>query len=268
MHAVQATTAIHDRFLYASPDAPLTTTELYHLSQAAALFNRKLSEPIKPSERDALWITAVLLGSTTFAQIEASKPEEAWPLASSKPSDLEWLQISSCKEAVWNLTNPLRPDGIFHMIADEYHNEYLAPAAVTSEIEGIPPLFLQLYGLDTLSTADNSPYFSAVYTIANLLRIEGDCLSNTRYLSFIGHMKPDFKRLVELKDSRALLIMAYWYAMGIHLTWWIQRRAQMECQATCLYLERYYTDETLIQDLLRFPKIKCGLMTPVEYVEE
>ncbi|MCJ1390343.1 hypothetical protein MMC18_003202 [Xylographa bjoerkii] len=268
MHAIQATTAVHDRFLYASPYAPLTTTELYHLSEAAALFNRKLSAPVQPSERDALWITAVLLGSITFAQIETSKPEEAWPLAPSNPSDLEWLQISDRKAAVWNLTNPLRPDGVFHVLADEYHNEYLAPAAIKSGIAGIPLVFLQLYGLDTLSTADNNPYFSAVHTIASLLSIEGNQLSATRYLSFISHMKQDFKRLVELKDSRALLLMAYWFAKGIHLTWWIQRRAKTECQATCLYLERYYADETVIQDLLQFPKIECGLMAPVEYVEE
>ena len=268
MHAIQATTAIHDRFLYASPHAPLTTTELYHLSEAAALFNRKLSAPIEPSERDALWIAAVLLGSTTFAQIEASKPEEAWPLASPKPSDLEWLQICSHKAAVWALADPFRPDGVFHTLADEYYKEYIVPASIRPRIEGVPPLFLQLYGLDTLSTADNSPYFSAVYTIASLLRIEEDCLTNTRYLSFISHMKPDFKRLVELKDSRALLVMAYWYAMGIHSTWWIQRRAEIECQATCLYLERYYSDETVLQYLLRFPKMKCGLIAHVKYMEE
>ncbi|MCJ1284825.1 hypothetical protein MMC26_004162 [Xylographa opegraphella] len=268
MHAIQAATAIHDRFLYGSRHAPVTTTELYHLSQAAALFNRKLSAPVEPSERDALWITAILLGSTTFAQIEATKPEEAWPLAAPKPSDLEWLQISSCKEAVWVLTNPLRPDGIFHTLSNEYYKEYLAPAAISSGIEGIPLLFLQLCGLDTLSTAENSPYYSAVYIIATLLCIESDRLTNARYLSFIGHMKPDFKRLVGQKDSRALLLMAYWYAMGIPLTWWIRRRAEMECQATCLYLENYHADEPVIQVLLRFPRTKCGLEAPVEYVEE
>ena len=268
MHAIQATTAIHDRFLYASPHAPLTTTELYHLSQAAALFNRKLSAPIEPSERDALWITAILLGSATFAQIEASKPEEAWPMACSKPSDLEWLQMSSRKEAVCSATDPLRPGGIFHTLADEYYKEYVAPAAPTFGIEGIPPLFLQLYGLDSHSTAENSPYFSAVHTIVTLLRTGADRLTITRYLSFISHMKPEFKRLVELKDARALLIMAYWYAMVIRISWWIQRRAEMECQAICLYLERYFAEETVIQDLLRFPKMKCGLMEAVAHVEE
>ncbi|MCJ1419818.1 hypothetical protein MMC32_006174 [Xylographa parallela] len=267
MHAIQAATAIHDRFLYASPHAPLTTTELYHLSQAAALFRQQLSTPIEPSKRDGLWITAILLGSTTFAQIEASKPEEAWPLAPSKPSDLEWLQISTRKEAVWRLTNPLRPDGIFHILADEYRNEYLPSAAIRSGIEGIPRSFLQLYGLDALSTADNSPYFSAVFNIASLIRIEAGCLTNIRYLSFISYMEPGFKRLVELKDARALLIMAYWYAMGIHLAWWLGPRAEMECQSSCLYLERYYPEEAIIQDLLRFPKMKCGLMATVEYVE-
>ena len=260
MHAIQAVTAIHDRFLYASPYAPLTTTELYHLSQAAALFNQNLSAPVQTSDRDALWTTAILLGSITFAQIEACQPEEAWPLAPSKPSDLAWLNISDTKVAIWNIANPLRPDSAFHDLTDEYNKEYLGPAAIRSGIEGIPPGFLQLYSLDTLSTADNNAYFSAVHSIASLLRIEGDRLNTTRYLSFISHLKPDFKRLVELKDPRALLLLAYWFAEGCHLSWWIERRARMECQATCLYLERYYADDTGIQKLLQFPKMRCGLI--------
>jgi len=58
MHTIQAMTSVHDRYL--SNSSPRQTpAESYHLSQAAALFNKKLSEAINPHDKDALWATAV-----------------------------------------------------------------------------------------------------------------------------------------------------------------------------------------------------------------
>jgi hypothetical protein len=58
------------------------------------LLNDKLSTSIEPSERDALWACAGLLGALSFSSIQAKTPEEAWPLKPSSPSDLEWLKMS------------------------------------------------------------------------------------------------------------------------------------------------------------------------------
>src|SRR5438874_2536460 len=113
MHIVQTITAIHDRYLSATPNARPTIAEAYHWSRAAALFNQKLSTPIQPRERDALWATAALLGVIAFALVEASTPEEAWPLKRPAPSDLEWLRMSCGKKVVLNVAQPLRPDSVF-----------------------------------------------------------------------------------------------------------------------------------------------------------
>src|SRR4051812_10230370 len=102
MHATQALTAIHDRYLSSSSlssTAKLTTTETYHLSRGAALFSKKLSEPLQNSARDSLWATAALLGVISFSTIEAANPEEAWPLKPSEPSDFEWIGMSEHKAA-------------------------------------------------------------------------------------------------------------------------------------------------------------------------
>lgn len=260
MHVVQTLTAIHDRYLSASPNSGQTITEVYRLSRAAALFNRKLSAPIQPPDCDALWATAALLGIIAFSSIEASKPEEAWPLRNPEPSDLEWIRMSESKMAIWNITNPLRPDSVFHTLADEYKTGYLVSAVPRSGIEGIPSVFIQLYGLDNSSSTDNSPYHAAVHAFAPLLSIECDQSTIARFLSFICHMHLDFKRLLEQKDPRALLLLSYWYAKVCHSVWWIERRATLECQATCIYLERHHAGETAIQELLQFPKMRCGLV--------
>jgi hypothetical protein len=260
MHVVQSVTAIHDRYLSVPFNSRPSTTEVYHWSRAAALFNQKLSLPVHPLDRDALWATAMLLGTAAFSWIEASKPEEAWPLKRPEPSDLEWLRMSDGKMAVWNITDPMRPDSIFHILADDSKVDFVLLVATRSGIEGIPSAFIQLYGLDNWSTADNNPYYAAVQTLFSLLPIKCDQSTMATFLTFITHMKPDFKRLLEQKDPHALLLLAYWYAMVCRSVWWITRRATLECQATCLYLERYHADKIAIQELLQVPKMRCGLV--------
>ena len=119
MHAIQMITAIHDRYLshdYSSKPSP---KELYHWSQAIALFREKLSSSISPSEHDALWITSIFLAGIILAYVDASRPEEDWPLQSSSPFDMVWLRMIDGKKKVWNITDSLRKDGIFHKLFDK-----------------------------------------------------------------------------------------------------------------------------------------------------
>ena len=256
MHVVQTITAIHDRYLSESPTSRHTITEVYHWSQAAALFNQKLSAPVQSFDCDALWVTAVLLCSTIFSSVDASSPEEAWPLKPSEPSDLEWMRMICGKMVIWNLTNPSRPDGLFNALA--VNHECWGPSS-TDELEGISPAFVQLYGLENPSTAYNNPYHTAVHALAPLLHIECNQTTVPKFVQFICDLQPNFKDLLEQKDPRALLLMAYWYAKMCQSIWWAVRRARLECQAICLYLERYYLYETAIQEMLYFPKMRCGL---------
>jgi len=58
MHIIQAMTSVHDRYL-SNSSLLQTPEESYHLSQAAALFNKQLSKPVKPVDQDAIWATAL-----------------------------------------------------------------------------------------------------------------------------------------------------------------------------------------------------------------
>ena len=259
MHVIQTITAIHDRYLSQSPSSQRTIAEVYHWSRAAALFNQKLSTPIQSFDRDALWATAVLLCSTIFSSVEASTPEEAWPLKRSEPSDLEWLRMVCGKMVIWDLTNPLRSDSAFRNLAINY--ECSDQLSRTTEFEGVPSAFIQLCGLENPSTAYNNPYNVAARALAPLLHTECNQSTMPRFLQFICDLPSDYKGLLEQKDPRALLLMAYWYAKICQSLWWTIRRANLECQATCLYLERYHSEQTAIQELLYFPKVRCGLVT-------
>lgn len=256
MHVVQTMTAIHDRHLSAPLTSRQTTTEMYHLSQAAALFNEGLSSNVKSSDRDALWITAAMLGIIAFSWIDATNPEEAWPISDTKPNNLEWIKMSELKPAVWHLTNPLRPDSPFHVLQKDY--ESLAHGPGDGRIENVPCAFLELYNLNSSSNAENNPYYAAVLGLATLLQLECDRSNVFRFLSFISRLGDEFKKLLILKDPRALLLLAYWYAKVCRSGWWLVRRAILEGQAICLYLERNYPDAKDIQQLLQFPKMSCA----------
>lgn len=90
MHIVLALTLMHDRYLSGFADSPQSVAEAYHYYEGTKLFHHALLKPIKPSERDALWASAALLGVLQFASIDAKTYEEAWPLKPPSESDLDW----------------------------------------------------------------------------------------------------------------------------------------------------------------------------------
>jgi hypothetical protein len=254
MHAVQTLTALHDRQLSPSPTSSrLSSIELYHLSRAAALLNAKLSAPLQDADRDALWATAALLGVAACSWLEASRADEAWPLTPRAPSDLDWIRMTENKAAVRQLTDPTRPESLFHGMG----HAIAAPAGTP-----IPRQFAALCGLREETTETNqeeNPYYVVLRALAPLLTIECTRQTILPFLSFIGHLPAEFKRLLEERDARALLLLAYWYAKVGNAVWWLERRAVLEGRAICVYLERYHGDEGALMELLAYPRMRCGL---------
>jgi hypothetical protein len=256
MHAIQTLTALHDRQLSPSPTSRLSSIALYHLTRAAALLNAKLSAPLQDADRDALWATAALLGIAACSWLEASRADEAWPLTPRSPSDLDWIRMTENKAAVKQLTDPTRPESLFHSMA----HAIATPAGGTP----IPRQFAILCGLreeEEMETNqdEKNPYYEVLRALAPLLTIECTRETILPFLSFIGHLPAGFKRLLEERDARALLLLAYWYAKVGNAVWWLERRTMLEGMAICLYLERYHGDDGAIMELLDYPRMRCGL---------
>jgi hypothetical protein len=260
MHIVLTLTSIHDRFLSPVPDRKPTVTELYHWTEGASLLNKKLSSPWPPEARDSLWTAAALLGAIAFSNVEAAEPEEAWPLKEADSGDLEWLRMSDGKQIIWKIADPLRPESAFHALATELINDQIYVDTTYFNYEDVPQPFLSLFEIDESSTQENNPYFSAIRILSSLLHMECNHSTIAKYLSFMSQVTKSYKRLLEQKDPRALLLLAYWFGKVYHGTWWVSQRALMEGQATCLYLEKYHSHETAIMDLLEFPKRELGLI--------
>ena len=218
------------------------------MSQCVALFNQKLSNPIKPQDRDPLWATALLLGVVTFASCDASRPEEAWPPRASDPSDLDWLRLVKGKSIIWDIADPLRKDSIFRPMAKEFA-EIKSPLPRVGT-DGLSQSLVDLCALESSSTSDSSPYWTAAHVLTQLQNLSSNEITVPRMLSFFGHLQPSFKTLLRQKDPVALVLLALWYARASIKVWWIERRAQVEYEAIYLYLERYHSSNTNIRRLL------------------
>src|ERR1700722_20036258 len=252
MDAILTLTLMHDRHLSPVSNTKLSTTEAYHWYQATCSFNKQLSRPLQAEQQAAIWTTAALLGTITFCHIEARTPEEAWPLKLPSSSDLDWLRMSDGKKEVWKLTQPLKDDPVFQALVVVHTGDLLPAPSTRPELKALPLDFISLYGLDATSTTDNNPYHAAAASLAQVLDIDRPITTILSFLTLISAMCPDYKRLLERNDPRALLLLAYWYGKVCQLqVWWLQRRAVLEGQAICMYLERYYRHEINIQTLLQ-----------------
>lgn len=214
------------------------------------LFNEALSTPIRPADRDALWATAALISLAAMCKDVGAHPEQAWPCKSTETSDLSWLNMSKGKMAVWDLTDPVRPGGLFHPMADTY--AAVATPLPSKGIAGVPAALVELCNLDSMACVENTPYFAAVHAIAQVRAANGKTSLKTRALAFMGHMQPAFKVLLHAKDPVALALLASWYTKAWTAAWWIERRAVVECASICLFLRRWHATDCRIQRFLRW----------------
>ena len=231
-----------------------STDEISHWTKGVVLFNEKLSMPLHPPDRDALWGAATMLGVISFASIEGGTPEDVWPLNYVAGAESGWLKMCCGKLALWQLVNPERPDSIFHSLfsGKDSITQYIPP--ILSSINRVPASFIELYGLDKAS-ADGNPYALPIISIAAILNNESAISTIQLYYALTSCITNEFGSLVLNKDPRALLIMAFWYSKLSMGEWWLRKRALLEGQAICLYLERYSAQNMAIQKHLKVPKI-------------
>lgn len=258
---------MHDRHLGVGSRTKQSAAIAFHCSQGAALLNSRLSGPINPFERDALWACAGLLGASTFASVEATTPEEAWPLNPERSSsDLDWLKMSEGKQAIWKIADPLRPDSIFHpLVPDVMLFSSALPSLLSeSELRCLPLELVRLCNLtvDSTQALKDNPYVASASFLAGAINVECTTSNAGWFLVFFGRMHPDMKQLICQRDPVALLLVAYWYVkMGQCRQWWIWRRSRLEGKAICRYLRKYHGDDENVLGALEWPESMFYLET-------
>ncbi|KAI0115861.1 hypothetical protein GGR51DRAFT_502385 [Nemania sp. FL0031] len=121
MHLVLAMAEMHD--LAMDPFGSREPYSLrYHWYHAVSSMRQYLNNPIAPSERDLLWVSANLISIGYLAYVEERSPEEAWPLRPPSPADLSCFIICNGQKLIAQLTNPMREDSAFYLPAMEMCN--------------------------------------------------------------------------------------------------------------------------------------------------
>lgn len=253
---------MHDRHLISSPPRPPSKVELAHFTRGTALFNLKLSGLLTPSEKDAIWGAATLLGSSTFAHIEAVSPEQAWPLRKSSERDLDWLRMYNGKREIWRITDPTRSDCCLRLLDAEVEKVRQEISIMEPGLKRLPAELCQLLGLHGHGSLLSNPYRIPANILNNLMAMESSRTSVLTFLSFVILMQAEFKQLVVDKDPYALILLAYWFAeFSQYHAWYVWRRSILECQAICLYLDRYHSDINHLDIILEHPHRICGLVS-------
>jgi hypothetical protein len=242
--------------------------QYYHHSCAAALFNERLSRPTQtPADRNAIWSTAAMLGNMASFSIKTYDPEQSWPITPSTDSSIDWMDMYKGLLAIYKLSSPIDPGGMFHELINDPRYTILKNKWVEDKREGIediPPQFVALCDLTPSSNAQNSPYHAPVRALAAIWDMECSQYTALRFISYICLMRPDMRGLLLQKDARALLLLAYWYTKMFHVHWWFHQRCFVECAAICIYLKRYHRSDALIMDMLRYPlsRLEAAFLDP------
>jgi hypothetical protein len=261
---------MHEKHTTGRPGYALSNEEAYHWSRALSAFNRQLYRVPHGDEAAALLTTAAMVGIVTFQHIEATKPEEAWPLAPPSSSDLAWLRMTDGKKEVFKLTQrgTADPSPLLEKLTALYLNTDWQRASSPYQRPGEADasallLIFALYDIDPATKADDTddPLRWASARLAQLLAQDTPPRQVvTSFLLVISAMRPDFRRMLHEKDPRALLLLAWWYTKTSQLeTWWLDRRSKLEGAAICMYLAREYPHDQDMQKLLEHPRSVFGL---------
>ncbi|EAS30769.3 uncharacterized protein CIMG_06248 [Coccidioides immitis RS] len=115
------------------------------------------------------------------------------------------------------------------------------------QIEDIPPAFRDLCGIGQTSDSSNNPYYLPLPTLFVLMRLEPSAANLSKLVIFVGQMLTGYRSLIQKKDPRALLILAYWFGLMCSVDqWWIQDRVRSECRAISLACGHATSTQTLL----------------------
>ena len=251
-HMALALSWAHQRHLYHLNNATNETSgveEAHHWQQGLHLYQAEILRLMKLSPAKKCY-TDDLIAATFLTVMYTFALGNGLPLI----HDLAGEAYGFAPVAATRGFQALR----IHLRGLQDHSSWLAAITATgdylyqSETRELPRAFALLCELNDYSTAETSPYYDLVLHLGLLLRLEWSPDNMSNLFSFSGRLWAQVAPLIQVKDSRALLIMSWWFALLRQIDqWWVRESAMQACMAIVHHLSP--SPEPLVQRLLEYP---------------
>ena len=228
MHMVLAVASAHLRRLVSSTDQPkrhssLVVADVSHWQTGLELYRCALSSPANDvrQQGDALVSTTFIAVLYAFALGDEVAPN-AYSLdydcavrnALSPMAAASGMAVLRSAFGVPDLSTAWRA---VLLTSDDRHCTFTCQ---DSGVAGIPPAFVDLCGLEDTSTPKNNAYHAILRHLSPLLIVEPSNEHFVRLISFGARTFHNFRLLLEHRDTKALLLLSYWFALLSRLNQW------------------------------------------------
>lgn len=252
MHTICALTLMQARYSSGGRSQNAPIDEAYHHYESVLTFSKRVRQPTapNPTESAAVWVTAILSSTISFARIESNHPEEAWPLKSPSQSDLSWLLLGQGKVQIFEMIQPLKKEPQYRGLLPPQAAHIRANDTSIRDLQAIPNGLLQLCNIDDIDNSNN-PYFDVAVAYAKSLNQDATS-ALLIFFCLVRNVSSDFKSLLLQKNPPALLLLALWYAKLSEMKiWWLQPRVKLEGHAICMFLRRQHRHDHDLQCIMR-----------------
>jgi hypothetical protein len=158
------------------------------------------------------------------------------------------LRMSRGKMSLWDITNPLRPDSLFRVMAGTYAQ--MNSPLPEEGLSGVPRALAIVCNLQQSSTGQNNPYFETAHAVSQIQRLPDNQVTVGYTEIFTRTIHGPFELLLRERDPVALLLLYLWYRKVGRSIWWIELRARVERPSICLYLRLHHKGYGAVQAFL------------------
>lgn len=252
MHMALALSWAHQRYLHHLSNAISprpSVDETHHWQQGLQLYQAEIARLMDLSPVHRCY-TDDLIAGTFLTVIYTFALGDGLPL-------MDGLAVEACGFAPVAATRGFQALRI-RLGGLQDHSSWLTAITTTGDYlyqnhtKKLPQAFATLCGLDEHSEADPSPYYDLVLHLGLLLRLRWSPDNMSNLFSFSGRLWAQLAPLIQKRDSRALLILSWWFTLLRQIgQWWVEERAMQACMAIVHHLAA--CTEPLMQRLLEFP---------------
>jgi Fungal specific transcription factor domain len=247
LHSVLAFSATHLRHL-GQLGAEMGIASSFHTQRALQLYAQRLRQPVADDEMDAMLAACLMLTGLSFVAEDHLNPTNAW---TTQQTGFRWVTIASGlsillqAQHTWDRSKSFWLPFLTEARSSQRDEE--------ADLQNLPGMLLEVCECSPSCANHPNPYTPALRILGSMMTVQPDIHTFARLISFPSRLTPDFVDLIYGKDTRALLVLSYWFALMCQIPyWWCFQRVRGDCRAICVYLDGH--PDARIRELLRFPK--------------